>query len=105
MCSLGLFVAFTRRPLIFPLFSSYLIIIIIIIIIIVIVIKILNLELGFMCSLFSPPRWCRGNISPRDPRFAGSNPADFFQEVKILSTSSSGRDFKPWVPSLRFKAR
>ena len=30
---------------------------------------------------------------PRDPRFAGSNPADvdgFFQDVKILSTSSLG---------------
>ena len=41
--------------------------------------------------------------SPREPRFAGSNPAEvdgFFQEHK-----SSGRDFKPGVPSLRFKAR
>ena len=31
--------------------------------------------------------------SPRDPRFAGSNPADvdgFFQDVKILSTSPPG---------------
>ena len=31
--------------------------------------------------------------SPRDPRFAGSNPSEvnrFFQDVKILSTSSSG---------------
>ena len=36
--------------------------------------------LGVMCS-------------PRDPRFAGSNPAEvdgFFQDVKILSTSSPG---------------
>ena len=36
--------------------------------------------------------------SPRDPRFAGSNPAQvdgFFQNVKILSTSSPG------VPSLK----
>ena len=31
--------------------------------------------------------------SPRDPRFAGSNPAEFdgfFQDVKILSTSPLG---------------
>ena len=28
--------------------------------------------------------------SPRDPRFSGSNPADFFQDVKILSTSPPG---------------
>ena len=31
--------------------------------------------------------------SPRDPRFAGSNPAEvdgFFQDVKILSTSPPG---------------
>ena len=31
--------------------------------------------------------------SPRDPRFAGSNPAEvdeFFQDVKILSTSPGG---------------
>ena len=36
--------------------------------------------LGVMCS-------------PRDPRFAGSNPAEvdgFFQDVKILSTSPPG---------------
>ena len=32
--------------------------------------------------------------SPRDPRFAGSNPTEvdeFFQDVKILSTSPPGR--------------
>ena len=32
--------------------------------------------------------------SPRDPRFAGSDPAEvdgFFQDVKILSTSPPGR--------------
>ena len=55
--------------------------------------------------------------SPRDPRFAGSNPAEvdeFFKDVKTLNTSpgrknpehkSSGKDFKPRVPSLRFQAR
>ena len=63
--------------------------------------------------------------SPRDQRFAGSNPAEvdgFFQDLKILSTSPpggtvswgsrknsahkySGRDFKLAVPSLRFQAR
>ena len=39
---------------------------------------------------------------PRDPRFAGSNPAEvdgFFQDVKFL------RDFKLGAPSLRFQAR
>ena len=43
-------------------------------------------------------RWAGGGLgvkcSPRDPRFAGSNPAEvdeFFQDVKLLS---SGRDFK-----------
>ena len=44
--------------------------------------------------------------SSRDPRFVGSNPAEvdrFFQDVKILSTSP--RDFKLGVPSLRFHAR
>ena len=40
---------------------------------------------------------CLGGLgvmcSPRDPRFAGSNPAEvdgFFQDVKILSTSPPG---------------
>ena len=35
----------------------------------------------------------RVTCSPRDPRFAGSNPAEvdgFFQDVKILSTSPPG---------------
>ena len=38
--------------------------------------------------------------SPRDPRFAGSNPADvdgFFQDVKNPEHKSSGRDFKQGV--------
>ena len=42
--------------------------------------------------------------SPQDPRFAGSNPAEadgFFQDVKILSTSSPGRPLSWGVPSLR----
>ena len=42
--------------------------------------------------------------SPRDPRFAGSNPTEvdgFFQDVKILSTNPPGEG----VPSLRFQAR
>ena len=46
--------------------------------------------------------------SPRDPRFAGSNPAEvdgFFQDEEVLSTSSPGRDFKLGVQSLRFQAR
>ena len=38
--------------------------------------------------------------SPRDPRFAGSNPAEVDPKHK-----SSGRDFKLGVPSLRFQAR
>ena len=45
--------------------------------------------------------------SPRDPRFSDSNPAmvdGFFQDVRILNTSS-GKDFKLRVPSLRFQAR
>ena len=35
----------------------------------------------------------RATCSPRDPRFAGSNPAEvdgFFQDIKILSTSPLG---------------
>ena len=46
--------------------------------------------------------------SPRDPRFAGSNPAEvdgFFQDLKILGTSPPGGTFKLGVPSLRFHAR
>ena len=35
--------------------------------------------LGSLCQ----PRWSRGNVITRDPRFAGSNPND----IKILSTS------------------
>ena len=40
--------------------------------------------------------------SSRDPRFAGSNPAEidgFFQDVKILSTSPPGGPFKLSVPT------
>ena len=46
--------------------------------------------------------------SPRDPRYADSNPTEldeFFQDVKILSSKSSGRDFKLGVRSLRFQVR
>ena len=42
---------------------------------------------------FSRPWWSRGNVTPRDPRFVGSNPAEFdgfFQDVKILSTGPLG---------------
>ena len=38
--------------------------------------------------------------SPRDPRFAGSNPAvveGFFQDIKILSTSPPGGNLS-WGP-------
>ena len=44
--------------------------------------------------------------SPRDPRFAGSNPTEvdgFFQDVKILSISPPGGSLR--VPSLGFQAR
>ena len=46
--------------------------------------------------------------SPRDPRFVGSNPTEvngFFSGCKNPEHKSSGRDFKLWVPSLRFQAR
>ena len=46
--------------------------------------------------------------SPRDPRFAGSNPAEvdgFFSGRKSPDLKYSVRDFKPWVPSLRFQTR
>ena len=42
---------------------------------------------------YSWPRWPRGYVSPRDPRFAGSNPTEvdgFFQDVKILGTNPPG---------------
>ena len=51
--------------------------------------------LGITCSL-------------RDPRFVGSNPAEvdvIFSRRKNVEHQSSGRDFKPRVPSLRFQAR
>ena len=50
----------------------------------------------------------RVTCSPRDPRFAGSNPAEvdgFFSGRKNLEQKSSGRNFNPLVPSLRFQAR
>ena len=50
--------------------------------------------LGVMCS-------------PRDPRFAGSNPTvvdGFFSGHKNPKHKSSGRDFKLGVLSLRFQA-
>ena len=46
--------------------------------------------------------------SPRDPRFAGSNPTEvdgYFLGRKNYEHKSSGRDFKLGVPSLRFRAR
>ena len=45
--------------------------------------------------------------SPRDPRFAVSNPAedDGFSERKNPEHKSTERDFKLWVPSLRFQVR
>ena len=45
--------------------------------------------------------------SPRDPRFAGSNPAevDGFLGRKNPEHKSFGRDFKLGVLSLRFQAR
>ena len=46
--------------------------------------------------------------SPRDPGFAGSNPAEvdgFFSGRKNPDQKSSGREFKLGVPSLRFQAR
>ena len=45
--------------------------------------------------------------SPRDPRFAGSNPAEvdgFFSVRKKPEHKSSGRDFKLRVPSLKFQS-
>ena len=46
--------------------------------------------------------------SPQDPRFAGSNLTEvdgFFSGHKNPENKSSGRVFKPGVPSLRFQAR
>ena len=46
--------------------------------------------------------------SPRDPRFASSNPAEvdgFFSGRKNPEDKSSGWNYKPGVPSLRFQAR
>ena len=50
----------------------------------------------------------RVTCSPRDPRFAGSNSAEveeFFQNVKILSTSPPGGTLSWGVSSLKFQAR
>ena len=46
--------------------------------------------------------------SPRDPRFAGSNPTEidgFFSRRKNPEQKSSLRDFKLGIPSLIFQAR
>ena len=46
--------------------------------------------------------------SPRDSRFASSNTVEvdgFFQDVRNPEQMSTGRDFKPGVPSLRFQPR
>ena len=45
--------------------------------------------------------------SPRDPEFAGLNPAEvdgFFQDIQILSTSPPGGTLSWGSPSLRFQA-
>ena len=45
---------------------------------------------------------------PRDPRFVHSNPDEvdvFISGLKTPEYKSSGRDFKPWVPSLRYQVR
>ena len=50
----------------------------------------------------------RVTCSPRDPSFAGSNPAEvdgFFSGRKNPDHKSSGRDCKLGIPSLRFQAR
>ena len=39
------------------------------------------------------PRWSRGNVSPRDSRFAGSNPVEvdgFFQDVVFREGLEAG---------------
>ena len=57
----------------------------------------INLFWQFVFLLLGVPPW--------DPRFAGSNPAEvigFFSDCKNPEHKSSGRNFKPWVPSLRF---
>ena len=54
------------------------------------------------------PRWSRSNVSPLDPRFAASNPAEadeFFSGRKNPEHKSSGRDFKLGDQSLRFQDR
>ena len=64
----------------------------------------------FNAAFIKAPQVVLGGLgvtcSPRDPRFAGSNPAEvdgFFQDNP--EHKSSGRDFKLGVPSLRFQAR
>ena len=47
-------------------------------------------------------------MPPRDTRFACSNLAEvdrLFSGCKNPEPESSGKDFKPWVPSLRFEPR
>ena len=46
-------------------------------------------------------------ILATESKVAGSNPArvdGFFQNVKMLSMTSFGREVKPWVPCCRFTA-
>ena len=52
------------------------------------------------------PLWSRGNVLASRSKVAGSNPAEvdgFFSRRKNPEHKSSGRDFKSWVPSLRFE--
>ena len=67
---------------------------------------------GFSNNLYPKPKVGLGGLgvicSPRDPRFAGSNPTEddgLFSGRKNPEHMSSGRDFKLGVPSLRFQAR
>jgi hypothetical protein len=55
----------------------------------------------------SRPDGLRVTCSPRDPRFADANPTEadgFFSGRNNPEYKSSGREFKPGVPSLRFQA-
>ena len=68
------------------------------------------LPMSFKCVLRNPTDVGLGGLgvtcSPRDPRFAGSNPTEvdgLFQDVKILSISPPGGTLSR-VRSLRFQA-
>ena len=72
------------------------------------------LDFVFLSGSYTLTPWLVGlgglgvTCSPRDPRFAGSNPTEvvgFFSGRKNPEHKSSGRDFKLGVPSLRFQAR